>query len=148
MLDGPARLATAAAQVAAKRRAATAVGSSAALRAVLVATLDMGNFLNHGGRGGQAAGYQLETLLRLSLGCTLAALLPPCALLLRAPSRRAFLLCATACGLAFFLLSFQAPPRCGRDAAEMRPRCGRGAAEMRPRVAEMRPRCCRGEAFR
>lgn len=65
MLDGPARLATAAAQVAAKRRAATAVGSSAALRAVLVATLDMGNFLNHGGRGGQAAGYQLETLLRL-----------------------------------------------------------------------------------
>mmetsp|Transcript_1188 Transcript_1188/g.3803 ORF Transcript_1188/g.3803 Transcript_1188/m.3803 type:complete len:220 (-) Transcript_1188:23-682(-) len=49
----------------------------------------------------------LETLLRLSLGCTLAALLPPCALLLRAPSRRAFLLCATACGLAFFLLSFQ-----------------------------------------
>jgi len=49
----------------------------------------------------------VATLVRLTLGCTLAALLPPCALLLRHPSRRGFLLCATACGLAFFLLSFQ-----------------------------------------
>ena len=33
--------------------------------------------------------------------------MPPCALLLLAPSRRAFLLCAMACGLGFFLFSFQ-----------------------------------------
>ena len=49
----------------------------------------------------------IPTLLRLSLATTLGALLPPCYLLLRRPSRAGFLLCATACGLAFFLCSFQ-----------------------------------------
>jgi alpha-1,3-glucosyltransferase len=46
-------------------------------------------------------------LVRLTAGCTLCALVPPCALLLRRPSRSAFAACAAACGLAFFLLSFQ-----------------------------------------
>lgn len=38
---------------------------------------------------------------------TLAALVPPCALLLARPSRLGFLQCAVTCGLAFFLCSFQ-----------------------------------------
>lgn len=46
-------------------------------------------------------------LVRLTAGCTLCALAPPCVLLLRRPSRAAFAACAAACGLAFFLLSFQ-----------------------------------------
>ena len=46
-------------------------------------------------------------LVKLTIASTLAAIAPPCAMLLRWPSRRAFLLCATACALAFFLLSFQ-----------------------------------------
>lgn len=49
----------------------------------------------------------IAALLRLALVTTLLAVLPPCALLLRSPSRLGFLLCAAACGLAFFLCSFQ-----------------------------------------
>ena len=49
----------------------------------------------------------ISALLRLALLATLSALLPPCILLLRRPSRLGFLLCATACGLAFFLCSYQ-----------------------------------------
>ena len=49
----------------------------------------------------------IPTLVRLTLGVTLAALGPPCAMLLARPSRAGFLLGATACALAFFLLSFQ-----------------------------------------
>ena len=49
----------------------------------------------------------IPSLLRLSLCATLVALLPPCGLLLARPSRLGFLLCATACGLGFFLCSFQ-----------------------------------------
>lgn len=53
------------------------------------------------------AAWPIAALLRLSLATTLAALLPPCVLLVRRPSRLGFLLCATACGLAFFLCSYQ-----------------------------------------
>lgn len=49
----------------------------------------------------------IATLLRVALGTTLVALLPPCAILLWRPSRAGFLLCALSCGLAFFLCSFQ-----------------------------------------
>ena len=49
----------------------------------------------------------IPTLVRLTLGVTLAALGPPCAMLLARPSRAGFLLGATACALAFFLFSFQ-----------------------------------------
>ena len=49
----------------------------------------------------------IASLLRLALATTLLALLPPCALLLWRPSRSRFLLCALACGLAFFLCSYQ-----------------------------------------
>ena len=49
----------------------------------------------------------INVLLTLTTSMTLCSLLPPCALLLARPSRRGFLLCATACGLGFFLLSFQ-----------------------------------------
>ena len=49
----------------------------------------------------------VDKLLTLTTSATLGSLLPPCALLLAHPSRRGFLLCATACGLGFFLLSFQ-----------------------------------------
>lgn len=53
----------------------------------------------------------ISALLRLTLASTLLALLPPSLLLLRRPSRVGFLLSATACGLAFFLCSYQARPR-------------------------------------
>ena len=49
----------------------------------------------------------ISALLRLTLATTMLALLPPCAMLLLRPSRRSFLLAATACGLAFFLCSYQ-----------------------------------------
>ena len=49
----------------------------------------------------------VDQLLLLTTACTLGSLVPPCALLLLAPSRRGFLLCAVACGLGFFLFSFQ-----------------------------------------
>ena len=49
----------------------------------------------------------IPTLVRLTLGVTLGALGPPCAMLLARPSRAGFLLGATACALAFFLFSFQ-----------------------------------------
>ena len=49
----------------------------------------------------------IPTLIRLALATTLVALLPPCAILLARPSRARFLLCACACGLAFFLCSYQ-----------------------------------------
>ena len=49
----------------------------------------------------------IEKLLLTTTTCTLGSLVPPCALLLLAPSRRGFLLCAVACGLGFFLFSFQ-----------------------------------------
>ena len=49
----------------------------------------------------------IPTLVRLALGTTLLALLPPCAILLYKPSRSRFLLCGISCGLAFFLCSFQ-----------------------------------------
>ena len=49
----------------------------------------------------------ISTLLRLALGATVLGIAPPCGLLLARPSRVAFVLCATSCGLAFFLCSFQ-----------------------------------------
>ena len=49
----------------------------------------------------------IGSLLKLALLATFGALVPPCALLLRSPSRLGFLLCATSCGLAFFLCSYQ-----------------------------------------
>ena len=49
----------------------------------------------------------IASLLRLALLTTLGALLPPCVILLRRPSRLGFVLCATSCGLAFFLCSYQ-----------------------------------------
>mmetsp|Transcript_16108 Transcript_16108/g.36767 ORF Transcript_16108/g.36767 Transcript_16108/m.36767 type:complete len:334 (+) Transcript_16108:1-1002(+) len=49
----------------------------------------------------------IPSLVRMTLLATLGAILPPCALLLRRPSRLGFVLCTTACGLAFFLCSYQ-----------------------------------------
>ncbi len=50
----------------------------------------------------------IDALVRLALGTTAAAIMPQCALLLRRPSRLAFLLASASSALAFFLCSFQA----------------------------------------
>ena len=65
MLNCDERVGGAAQQLVAKRAACTAARGSRALPCILRAVLEIGNFLNHGSRDGNAAGYQLETLLRL-----------------------------------------------------------------------------------
>ena len=51
--------------------------------------------------------FLLPSHLLLLLAADYVLLTARCVLLLLAPSRRGFLLCAVACGLGFFLLSFQ-----------------------------------------